>query len=119
MRKKVFFLLAVLWTVGVIVLSLVSFSSMSGTAVKVPFLDKLVHFTFYAVFVYLWGNSISSDGQTRFVIIRNLVIIAVFLGLILEVLQELCTEYRSMDFYDALANSVGAGVGAYILRRRD
>lgn len=118
MRKKGFLILAILWTLIVVILSLASFSSMPKAAVKVPYVDKFVHFTFYAVFVYLWAKLLFYNMQTRFAIyLKYIVLIAIILGGTLEGLQQICTTYRNMDFYDALANTLGAFFGAYIVKK--
>ena len=40
-----------------------------------------------------------------------IVLFAVFYGIVIEVLQNLLTKNRQADFYDAVANTLGAVVG--------
>jgi len=90
------------------VASLVSFNSVPK--VKIIGNDKIVHFLFYLIFVILWGLA---KKQSYFKIKYDLliVLIAIVYGIIIEVLQGVLTVTRQADFYDALANSLGAFLG--------
>ena len=108
LSERNFLFLAITWTVFVVVASLVSFNSVPK--VKVIGSDKLVHFLFYLIFVVLWSLA---KKQTCFKIKYSLliVVIAIVFGIIIEILQGVLTKTREADFYDALANSLGAIVG--------
>lgn len=103
-----FLLLAIAWTVFITVASLVSFNSVPK--VKVIGSDKVVHFLFYLVFVLLWSLT---KKQSEFKATQGLkiVFIAIVYGIVIEILQGVLTQTRQADFYDALANSLGAIVG--------
>jgi VanZ family protein len=72
-----------------------------------PNKDKLVHFIFYFVFVFIWSKSIIHKDLKKVLLILGF---AIFLGCTIEVLQENFTLHRSFDWYDILANTIGAMV---------
>ena len=108
LSERSFLWLAITWTVFITVASLVSFSSVPK--VKIIGNDKIVHFLFYFIFVILWGLA---KKQSYFKIKYDLLIvsIAIAYGIIIEVLQGVLTVTRQADYYDALANSLGAFFG--------
>ena len=112
LSERKFLFLAITWTVFVVVASLVSFNQVPK--VKVIGSDKLVHFLFYLIFVVLWSLA---KKQTCFKIKYSLliVVIAIVFGIIIEILQGVLTKTRQADFYDVVANSLGAIVGCLAL----
>lgn len=108
LSERKFLLLAIIWTVLITVASLVSFNSVPK--VNIPGNDKAVHFLFYLVFVVLWSLA---KWQSYFKMKYDslIVVLAIIYGIIIEVLQGVLTQTREADFYDALANSLGAIVG--------
>ena len=103
-----FLVLAIAWTIGITIASLVSLNNVP----KVNILgnDKAVHFLFYLIFVVFWGLV---KRQSYFKIKYDLLIVAfaILYGIIIEILQGVLTKTREADFYDALANFLGAIVG--------
>lgn len=97
-----FVFLAVAWTVLITALSLISFERAPSFVLQLPFKDKMVHFIFYFVFVVLWCLGLQKTDKIK------ILLIAVVYGIIIEVLQCVLTENRTADFYDVLANSLGA-----------
>ncbi|WP_297868167.1 VanZ family protein [uncultured Flavobacterium sp.] len=111
MERK-FFWLALIWTFVITVASLVSVNSFSK--IKSVGNDKIVHFLFYLFFVILWGLvKRQNDSNRKYYLFVFLV--AMSYGLIIEVLQEILTNTRQADFYDFLANTIGAFVGLIVL----
>lgn len=108
LSERNFLLLAITWTIFITVASLVSINSVPK--VRVIGSDKLVHFLFYLIFVVFWGLV---KRQSYFKIKYDLLIVAfaILYGIIIEVLQGVLTKTREAEFYDALANSLGAMVG--------
>jgi len=103
-----FVLLAVAWTVLITVLSLISFDRTPSFMLQLPFKDKLVHFIFYFVFVVLWCFGLHKTDKIK------ILLIAVVYGIIIEILQYVLTENRTADFYDVLANSLGAFLAFFV-----
>jgi len=70
--------------------------------------DKLAHFLFYFGLLLL-GNSVWTKK-------RNNLYFSLALGLLLECLQDL-SPYRQFDYWDLAANTIGALMGYYLLRK--
>jgi len=106
------FFLALIWVVLVTVLSLINGSSFSGVGPTIPNADKLVHFLFYFVMQILLCFALCKSYN----LIKYLYILLFTLsyGIIIELLQEKITTTRSGDFYDFLANALGA-ITAFLL----
>ncbi|MCH4828318.1 MULTISPECIES: VanZ family protein [Flavobacterium] len=70
--------------------------------------DKVVHFVFYFVFVFLWIRYIivSEDLNLKKVIV--LTIIAILISILVEIGQAFLTINRSAEIQDIIANSLGA-----------
>lgn len=110
--ERKFFWLALIWTFVITVASLVSVNSFSK--IKSVGNDKIVHSLFYLFFVILWGLvKRQNDSNRKYYLFVFLV--AMSYGLIIEVLQEILTNTRQADFYDFLANTMGAFVGLIVL----
>ncbi len=101
--ERKYLIAAFFWTIAITILSLVSLKEMpSITTLK--FKDKIIHFMFYFVFVFLWTNALKEKN----VKILKIVLFAILYGIIIEILQSAITSSRQADVYDALANSFGA-----------
>lgn len=97
---------AILWTA---ILLTLSFKAPSVNPKYIfQYQDKVVHFTFYFVFVFLWFRVLvfKSATQKRHQIL--LFIISVALGIIIEILQGAMTTTRQADIFDVFANTVGS-----------
>ncbi|WP_353078293.1 VanZ family protein [Flavobacterium sp.] len=79
----------------------------------IPFenIDKIIHFVFYFVFVFLWIMSLKHISLRYFLIV---LFIALLLGISIEFLQEKYTKNRAFDWYDIVANALGA-ITSFIL----
>lgn len=78
---------------------------------NVPHLDKVVHFGLYVVFTLL----ILSETNTKRILgglDRKAIIISLFIsiayGLLIELMQLLVFESRGAEFWDFVANTIGA-----------
>ena len=99
--------------------SLFSFSGDDIPKFEIPHLDKAVHFTFYFVAVILGVMSFREVFKGKYKLLKSVLIIGIFMiifGTIIEVLQYKITPDRKGDFYDGLANSVGALSGALVMK---
>ena len=102
-------------------LSLFSFSGIDTTTViTIPHMDKIIHFTFYLVFVVLgfffYGERFKKRSQLKKVIF-SIVIIAIIYGMLIEVLQYVMPYDREADFFDILANSIGSIFGGLLIKK--
>jgi VanZ family protein len=84
----------------------------------IPHLDKLVHLGMYATltFTFLWENYARHHYK---VIVSKAITIAILSGLfgiLMEIGQQLITNYRSGDAWDELANITGVVVGWFAFK---
>ena len=108
--------IALFGTICVVALSLTKIGAYVPTH-DVNHLDKVMHFGAYFVLTVFWLFALK-NGRKRFT--RSLLVALglVLLGIILEVIQGVFTSYRTFDWWDALANSLGVlvAVGLYAMR---
>ena len=101
MLKKQALLIAITYTVALLIFSLITLD-IGGIETFAPsFGDKIFHFCAYALLVYLWSYTIS----VKYNISKNKVIIyvsvcAIIFGIIIEVLQKVLTNTRYFDVDD-------------------
>ena len=100
---NLFKILAFLWTLLIFYLCLDD--SPNVPKINIQYKDKVVHFIFYFVFVYFWTKSLKNKYLNYISIILFL---AIAIGITIEFLQENFTLHRTFDWYDILANSLGA-----------
>jgi VanZ family protein len=97
-------ILSICLTIGIVFLSLVNL----GKTFPVGFfnIDKLYHFVAYFVLAFSWCLSLQKNElNVKFMLWIGIAVI--LFGIILEVLQKYLTDYRTLDYGDALANSAG------------
>lgn len=103
---------SILWASVIIYLSLVHISSTTTVkATFIPHFDKLAHIFIYMIFSLLLLFENRKSRKTYLPLL-----IAVFFGVLMEILQHLLTTYRSMEIYDMLANTLGVILGMLIIR---
>ncbi len=103
LEHNLFKILAFFWTLLIFYLCLDD--SPSVPKINFQYKDKVVHFIFYFVFVYFWTKSLK---KTSFNYILIILVLALIMGISIEFLQENLTLHRTFDWYDILANSIGA-----------
>ena len=113
MHKKNFFTLALIfWIVFITTLSLVSLNGLLKNSPKNG--DKYVHFIFYFILTLLLIlNLVNKVSIKRSIVISF--VIAVFYGIIIEVLQGVLTESRRPELADVLFNSFGSFVATIVV----
>lgn len=94
----------IVWAVYVLVLCVTSL--MPQELAQAPGSDKLHHFLAYALLVLLWPSGPS---------LIRIVALAAGLGALLELGQGILPTGRCMEGADAVANTVGACLGAVII----
>lgn len=105
--------------VFVTLLSLFSFSEGDLPDFELPFMDKLVHFTFYFVATVFGVLSIRERtlGKSGLNISVLIIVIAVVIyGIVIEVIQSKLTVDREGDVFDVMANTLGALLGAVAIK---
>lgn len=119
MKKVRYFIPAVVWTIVILALTLMPASDIPNTfASRIPYFDKLVHCGIFAGFVLLWSIGIKRLGNKHpMIYLARVILVAILLGLIIEILQkELVSLHRSFDWWDWLADCIGAFLGGAIFR---
>ena len=102
---------AIFWTLLIFYLCLNDVQSLP--TIPIENIDKIIHFIFYFVFVFLWIKSIKHISLRYFLIV---LFIALCLGISIEFLQEKFTKNRAFDWYDIIANALGAITSFFIVK---
>lgn len=114
-----FLFIALVYTLAITYLSLIN---LSQTPVKEFGLsDKILHAGAYFGMVLLWLFYVvlkfSTERLRKITVI--ICVLSIVFGIFIEVLQHILTDYRELDFYDIVANSIGAisaGLLVWILK---
>ncbi|WP_190811128.1 VanZ family protein [Flagellimonas sp. S3867] len=102
-------------------LSLFSFSGLDLDTgeLNIPYADKITHFTFYLIFAILGCLFLRERTRGALKLEKAAILmgfIAVFYGMLIEVLQFTLTTNRMAEFGDVLANTFGAIVGVGLIK---
>lgn len=111
MLKKILLVIALLYTIALAILSLLSSDDLPD--VEFEYADKFAHTMAYALLCLLWYTVLKSFKFSKAILVASA--IAIIYGIILEVLQGTLTEGRTLDLYDVLANCIGVGFISSIL----
>lgn len=98
--------------------SLSTFPEDDTPDIDIPHFDKVVHFGFYFGAAVLCTFFIRETTHGKSPIIKTLIFAAlgaIIFGILIEVLQYRFTLERQGDPFDALANSLGAIMGALVM----
>jgi VanZ family protein len=111
---------SLIWTSIILFLSLTKGENLPHPSWLIfPHIDKVVHFILYFVFslVLIHDTIHYSKIQLKYwQIILISVSIVIGIGGFLEILQRIPSIHRSNDFFDFLANSVGAVIASFLYR---
>ena len=98
--KDKIIIIAILISIGILGLSLIK---MPDTSIKVVNIDKGYHSFAYFILTIAWLLSFYKKPKKKYIIAISCIIF----GIIIEILQASLTVYRTGDYYDVLANSLG------------
>lgn len=108
MLKKGVIIWAFIWTIFIVYMCL----KTPGVEPQLfPHIDKVVHFTFYFVFVILWFKSLTSRNRNSK---KNAILLfacSILFGIIMEICQYYFTRSRMAEALDVAANTIGSVVG--------
>jgi VanZ family protein len=107
--RTIWLSLGILYISFILIVSLIK---MPATEISISHIDKIVHFLLYFILVGWFTQLYRSTKLYLFILLA-----AISLGLSIEYLQGM-TAYRSFDWLDALANSIGAGC-AFLLAKTE
>ncbi|WP_298882573.1 VanZ family protein [uncultured Polaribacter sp.] len=105
--KDNLFIIAIGITLGIAYLSLMQ---VPKTQLSFTSSDKVYHLFAYFTLTICWLFSFHKKPSIKF----KIVIACIVYGIIIEVLQHTLTKYRTGDFYDVLANTVGIFLGMIV-----
>ncbi|MFV5688705.1 VanZ family protein [Flavobacterium sp. ZT3R25] len=106
--KQFYFWIALSWTGLIVFFCLIKSSDIP--AVHIANLDKVVHSFFYFVFTSLWFFFFKKqlNSLTIFKPLLLSFMFSIFFGIAIEIVQTLFTTTRKGDFFDVVANLLGA-----------
>ena len=102
-------LIAVAITLSLVILSLIKIPAYN---LGVTHLDKWQHCFAYFVLSISWLIVFYKKKKKRLV-----VVCCILLGVIIEISQNTLTSYRTGDFYDVIANSLGVLLGLLVFNK--
>ncbi len=101
--------IAVLWTLLIFILCFLPGQDIPE--IDIPLIDKWAHMLLFGVFTYIWHCTVPSGGTPYKLI---LVLIALFMGWLVEYAQGHFIPNRSQDNVDTLADVIGGILGVMI-----
>ncbi|GAA4279884.1 VanZ family protein [Gaetbulibacter aestuarii] len=115
MLNKGLFVFTLSYTIALLSVSLMRLTNVPDLGVD--FGDKIFHFCAYVVLSMLWFYTcFRYFNLDRNKALTIAVLGAIIFGIIIEVLQKVLTDYRAFEIYDALANTLGALLTAFIMK---
>ena len=110
LKAKLLFLLALIYSLSILVLSLINLKNID--IINLNASDKFYHALCYALMVFLWLLHFHFKFRPQNIkgklVLSSIIII---FGIIIEVLQLVLTNYRSFDWWDVVANTLGVCIG--------
>ena len=107
--KGKMFLIAIIVTLSLILLSLVKIPAYN---LGVSHLDKWQHCFAYFVLSISWLTVFNKKKKKLLT-----VVCCILLGIIIEILQNKLTSYRTGDYHDVIANSLGVLLGLFAFNK--
>jgi VanZ family protein len=108
------YFLAYGWTCFILVGSLMSTAFFKGVVVdEIMSFDKVIHFFLYAFCSYFWCLVLQLNNNKRASIFKSFSI-SFILGTTMEVCQYAFTTYRTFEWNDVAANTIGAIIGVLL-----
>src|SRR5690554_468098 len=117
LRSKTVLWLAVLYSIAIIVLFLMPTSQLPS--VGVSGIDKIVHIVIFFFLAIMWQLVVFKKRGDRLNVKMSFLLLgAMFIfGILIEVLQGEVTVSRTANFYDVLADLLGAGIGVLVFQK--
>ncbi len=103
---------ALLWT-GLIFF--LCFKTIHVHVITFQNFDKVVHFSFYFGFVFLWFRYLFFLNSVSIKYKISLVVASILMGVVIEWAQGYYTTTRTSDIWDVVANTIGSLVGIFTI----
>lgn len=105
---------ALLWTLLILYLSLISATTASKFNVFDLFgIDKIGHLIFYSTFSFLWCMSFRRRKIDKI----NILFFSISFGVLMEICQLYLFNGRSFEYYDIVANILGSIIGIILFKK--
>lgn len=116
MLKKQALLISIVYTIALLIVSLITIDLGGIEAFAPSFGDKIFHFCAYSLLAYTWYFTCKYKFNLgKFQSIYIVTICAALFGIIIEVLQKVLTYTRVFDVDDIVANVLGVLLTMFIL----
>ena len=93
-------IIAISITLGIVYLSLFK---PPKNVIEVDNIDKVYHFIAYFTLTFVWLITFYKNPSKKLTVTS----LCILFGIIIEVLQSTLTNYRTADYIDIIANSIG------------
>lgn len=113
-----YFLPATAWLIFILTLSLMPAKAIIVQP-TIEGIDKVVHVVFYFILIILISYGFDKIHKLEIQTVIYGIIISTLCGFIIEILQGVLSAQRSFDFYDIIANIVGACIGSVFICKRN
>lgn len=107
LKDELLVIIAIAISLSVLGLSLVR---MPNTGITVVNIDKAYHGFAYFTLTIVWLLSFYKIPQKKYLI----TLCCIIFGIIIEVLQNVITDYRTGEYLDVLANSIGCLLALFV-----
>ncbi|HLS31835.1 MAG TPA: VanZ family protein [Flavobacteriaceae bacterium] len=115
LNKNVWLVLALIYTVGLLVVSLVKIES-EGLSVNFKHADKIFHFGAYFGMTLIWHFYLFAKEKTNDLYPNLWICLSIIgFGIVVEIIQRDLTTYRGFEWLDILANTLGVIVASLFL----
>lgn len=94
-----------------IIIAYLSLIKVGKQPISIKYLDKIEHSIAYFTLTLSWLFALKNKVKITLIIIG-----CVLYGTLIEVLQGTITSYRTADFYDIIANSVGILIALFVFK---
>ncbi|AXG69504.1 VanZ like family protein [Kordia sp. SMS9] len=117
MRKYIFSVVAIVWTIAITVLSLIQIKGPQ--AFHFSYADKVMHIIIYCSLTLTWffafSRGITNEFLQKNALMASAVVCFIY-GIAVEVMQETLVTTRQGDWQDALANTIGIILAIFIIK---
>ena len=107
---------AILWALFIFIMCAIDLGEISKAPIFFPGFDKLAHCGFFFVLVVFYCNGLIRQQSSQAVSYKSMLIItliAILYGGAIELLQLGIFTWRSGEWADLFADTVGASMGAF------
>ena len=108
LQDKILFI-AIFITIAIVYLSLMKVPKFE---IHINHLDKWQHSFAYMMLSLSWLFSFSKKNKNILIVLS-----CILFGIIIEILQQTLTNYRTGDYLDVIANSIGVLLGLLVFKQ--